>query len=42
MDDVIIAGVNTYFELWNNVHWETEKTTSQNQAWQIIESLERH
>ena len=42
MDDVIIAGVNTYFELWNNVHWETEKTTSQKQAWHIIESLERH
>jgi len=42
MDDVIIAGVNTYFELWNNVHWEAEKAASQEQAWHIIESLERH
>ena len=42
-DEVIIAGVNTYLELWNKEQWELEKTTSQEQAWQIIESLEeRH
>lgn len=41
-DDVVIAGANTYFELWNKEQWEEEKTSSQEQAWQIIESLERH
>jgi len=42
VDEVVIAGANTYFELWNKVHWESEKAISQEQAWQIIESLERH
>ena len=41
MDDVIVAGANTYLELWNTVHWEEEKANSREQAWQIIESLER-
>ena len=41
VDEVIIAGDNTYLELWNKVHWEEEKAVSQEQAWQIIESLER-
>jgi MraZ protein len=41
-DDVIIAGANTYFELWNIEQWQAEKAVSQEQAWQIIESLERH
>jgi MraZ protein len=41
-DELVIAGANTYLELWNKQQWETEKTTSQEQAWQIIESLERH
>ncbi len=41
-NEVVIAGVNTYFELWNREEWESEKATSQEQAWQIIESLERH
>ena len=40
-DEVIIAGANTYLELWNKEQWESEKTISQEQAWQIIESLER-
>jgi len=40
--EVVIAGVNTYFELWNKEQWESEKAISQEQAWQIIESLERH
>ncbi|MFC1900380.1 division/cell wall cluster transcriptional repressor MraZ [Chloroflexota bacterium] len=39
-DEVIIAGVNTYLELWNKEQWELEKSISQEQAWQIIESLE--
>jgi len=41
VDEVVIAGVNTYLELWNTVHWDSEKAVSQEQAWQIIESLER-
>jgi MraZ protein len=41
-DELVIAGVNTYLELWNKELWESEKTISQEQAWQIIESLERH
>jgi len=42
MDEVVIAGANTYLEIWNTVLWDEEKTTSQEQVWQIIESLERH
>ncbi len=41
-DEVVIAGVNTYLELWNKEQWESEKAISQEQAWPIIESLERH
>ena len=41
VDEVIVAGDNTYLELWNKVHWEEEKAVNQEQAWQIIESLER-
>ena len=41
-DEVIIAGANNYLELWNKEQWESEKAISQEQAWQIIESLERH
>lgn len=41
-DEVIIAGANTYLELWNKEQWESEKTISQEQAWQIIESLEHN
>lgn len=40
-NEVVIAGVNTYFELWNKEQWASEKAISQEQAWQIIESLER-
>jgi MraZ protein len=41
-DEVVIIGANTYFELWNKEQWASEKAISQEQAWQIIESLERH
>ena len=41
-DEVIITGANNYIELWNREQWESEKAISQEQAWQIIESLERH
>jgi MraZ protein len=41
VDCVVIAGANTYLELWTKVHWQEEKAISREQAWQIIESLER-
>jgi MraZ protein len=41
VDEVIIAGANTYLEIWNKGFWEEEKEISQQQAWQIIESLEK-
>jgi len=40
-DAVIIAGVNNYLELWDKTQWEKVKQESQEQAWQITESLER-
>jgi len=39
-EDVVIAGANSYLEMWDKALWEEEKRTSQEQAWQIIESLE--
>ena len=42
VDDVVVAGVNNSLEIWNKAHWEEEKEISQEQAWQIIESLENH
>jgi len=41
VDEVVIVGANNYLEIWNKVHWQEEKTISREQAWQIIESLER-
>jgi MraZ protein len=40
--EIIIAGVNTYFELWDKAQWQEEKDISQEQTWQIMESLENH
>lgn len=42
VDDVVIVGVNNYLEIWGKASWREERTFSQEQAWQIIESLERH
>ena len=39
-DEVVVAGANNYLELWNKDKWQAEKASSQEQAWQIIESLE--
>ncbi len=39
-NEVVIAGADTYIELWDKEQWEAEKAASQEQAWQIIESLE--
>jgi MraZ protein len=41
-EEVVIAGANTYAELWSKEQWASEKSTSQEEAWQIIETLERH
>ena len=40
-DELVVVGANNYFELWNREQWELEKASSREQAWQIIESLER-
>ncbi len=40
--EAIVAGANSYFEIWNKEDWQAEKETSNEQVWQIIESLERH
>jgi MraZ protein len=40
--EIIIAGVNSYFELWDKAQWQEEKDISQEQTWQIMESLENH
>ena len=42
VDEVVIAGANNYLEIWNKARWEDEKAASQQEAWQIIESLENH
>ena len=40
-EDVVVAGANNYLEIWSKDQWEEEKAVSQEQAWQIIESLEK-
>ena len=40
-DEVVVAGVNNYLELWSKDQWVAEKTMSHEEAWQIIESLEK-
>jgi MraZ protein len=42
VDDVTIAGANNYLEIWSKLNWSDERTASLEQAWQIVESLERH
>ena len=41
VDEVVVVGANSYFEIWNKQAWQVEKTDSQEQAFQIIESLEQ-
>ncbi len=41
-EDVIVVGANTYIELWNKEQWESEKNSCLEQAWQIMETIERH
>jgi MraZ protein len=40
--DAVVAGINTYLEIWSKKLWDEEKAASREQAWQIIETLERH
>ena len=40
-EQVVITGANTYLELWSKELWDEERASSQEEAWQIIESLER-
>jgi MraZ protein len=42
VDNVIVAGMNTYLEIWSKALWDEEKTSSLQQVWQIIESLENN
>jgi MraZ protein len=39
-EEIVIAGANNYFELWDRARWEEEKDQAREQAWQIAESLE--
>jgi MraZ protein len=38
--EAVVVGANSYFEIWNCARWQEERLKSQEQAWQIIESLE--
>jgi len=40
-EDAVIAGANNYFEIWSREIWDEEKADSQEQIWQIIESMEQ-
>jgi MraZ protein len=40
-DEVVMAGANTYLELWGKELWNSEKLNSQEEAWHIFETLER-
>jgi len=39
-DAAVVVGANDYFEIWNKELWNSEKALAEEQAWQIIESLE--
>lgn len=39
-EDVVVTGVNNVLEIWDKSLWEDEKVEDQEQAWQIIETLE--
>jgi DNA-binding transcriptional regulator/RsmH inhibitor MraZ len=36
---VVVVGVNQSVELWNEDLWKTEKSSSEEQAEQILESM---
>jgi MraZ protein len=41
INEVVIIGANSYLELWNKVRWEEEKAMDQEQAWQLLEGVEK-
>lgn len=42
VDDVTIVSANNYLEIWSKPNWSEERAVSLEQAWQTVESLERH
>lgn len=40
-EEVVVAGANTYLELWSKEQWAAEKAMSQEEAWHILETMER-
>jgi MraZ protein len=40
-DEVVVAGANSYIELWSKDQWNSEKPASLSEAWHIIETLEK-
>jgi MraZ protein len=40
-EEVVIAGAFSYLELWSKEQWAAEKADSRNEAWQIVERMER-
>lgn len=40
-EELVIVGAYNFFELWNREQWAAEKAVSMQQAWQIIEGLEK-
>jgi MraZ protein len=39
-EQVVVAGANTYLEVWDKKEWEAEKTVSREQARQLMENME--
>jgi MraZ protein len=39
-EEVVVTGVNTYMELWNSEQWQQEKSSSQEESWHTIETME--
>ncbi len=39
-DAAVVVGANDCLEIWNKQLWNSEKALAEEQAWQIIESLE--
>ena len=39
-EEVVVTGVNTFMELWNAEQWQQEKSSSQEESWHTIETME--
>jgi MraZ protein len=39
-EEVVVTGVNTFMELWNAQQWQQEKSSSQEESWHTIETME--